>query len=144
MADSTTYYLAGVGTGQVLTHKDPSRLVFENKGEHDDEEKWTVEHGDEPNVVALRNVASGKYINCPNAKNSEIIGTGEKQWWVMSNDNVTPHGAFRFNLVDSPGLFLYTSGGVMSKGKTLGVSLHTWRVCIQRNHTHLLALMRQP
>jgi hypothetical protein len=141
MADSATFYLAGVGTGQVLTHKDPSGLVFENKGDHEDEEKWTVESGDEPNVVALRNVASGKYINCPKAQDSQKIGTGEKQWWRVSNDNVTPHGACRFNLVDSPDLFLYTSGNVMSKGRTLDVTLRRWKVCIQPNSARLLALM---
>jgi hypothetical protein len=143
MADSTTYYLAGVGTGQVLTYKDPSGLVFENKGDHDDEEKWTVEYGDEPNVVALRNVASGKYINCPKLQYAQDIGTGEKQWWTVSNDNVTPHGACRFSPVGSPGLFLYTSGSVVSKGRSIGVDLRTWKVCFFGGTTlaHLLALM---
>jgi hypothetical protein len=140
MADSTTFYLAGVGTGQVLCHIDPSGLVMENKGDHDDEQKWTVEYGDKPNIVALRNVASGKYINCPKAKGSERIGTGEKQWWRLSNNNVTPHGACRFNLVDAPDLFLYTAGGVLRKGSTMNVMLRVWHVRAQTNRNYMIVL----
>jgi hypothetical protein len=91
----TSYYLVGIGTVHALAHykEDLSRgIVLENKGDHDDEQKWTVEFGDEPDLVALKCVANGKYINSLKGGKNEGVKLGDKQWWKMSNDGLFGEG----------------------------------------------------
>jgi hypothetical protein len=143
---TTSYYLVGVGTGHVLAQNKegkPTGVVLENKGDHDDEQKWTVERGDEPDVVALKSVANGKYMNCPTAALYGEVGTGDKQWWKLSNDGLTPNVACRFNLIGSPDHFLYTNGSFLDKGQNLKVWMNEWKASFSMACLRGLTLTRR-
>lgn len=141
----TTYYLVGIGTGHVLAQNKGARscgVVLENKGEHDDEQKWTVEFGDEPDVIALKCVANGEYMNSPEREETGPVNIGDKQWWNISTAGLTPQVACRFSLVSSPEQFIYTSGNVLAKGKDLAVQRREWRASDSMVCFHRLALTR--
>jgi hypothetical protein len=115
----TTYYFTAVAYGHVLAYKEdnsPSGVVFKSKDGDRDEEKWTVEYGEEPNTIALRCVANGKYLNSPKRARFNNVTAGDRQWWRMSGDNVIAPGAFTLTPADSPTLFLNCmAGGVLKK-----------------------------
>jgi len=141
----TSYYLVGIGTGHVLAHykEDLSRgIVLENKGDHDDEQKWTVEFGDEPDLVALKCVANGKYMNSLEGGKNEGVKLGDKQWWKMSNDGLTPNMACRFSLVSSPEQSIYTHGSVLEKGQHHTAHMREWKASDSVVCFHGLALTR--
>lgn len=92
-----TFYLYVAHRHYVLTYQKrglPSGVVVEPKGRRNDEQKWTVEYGDEPDTIALRNVANGKYMRSDKPENYSAVGTGDKEWWKISFDS-TPPRAFR-------------------------------------------------
>lgn len=128
---TTSYYLVSVGTGHVLAQNKgghhPSGVVLENKGDHDDEQKWTVEFGDRPGVVALKCVANGKYMNSPEGSSQAYVGLGDKQWWWISNDLLTPDEACRFRLLKYSDPYLYHQGKAVEKGRSLAVHMYAWR-----------------
>jgi hypothetical protein len=127
---SKTFYLASVSNGHVLAHQEdshPTGVVVENKGDRGDEQKWTVECGDESNTIALKCVANGKYLHCFEGKSWGKVGTGDKQWWKISDDNVTAPGACRIGPVDYPDVFLnHHSGNTVQKGKR-GTKVHMYK-----------------
>ena len=145
---TTSYYLVGIGTGHVLAKnmKDKSgHVVLENKGENDDEQKWTVEFGDEPDLVALKCVADGKYMISPEIgarDNAGVILGDDKQWWKVSNDNLTPNVACRFNLASRPEQFIYTHGAVLEKGQHHTAHMRDWKASDSMVCFHVLALTR--
>ena len=142
---TTSYHLVGIGTGHVLAvRKESGLVVLENKGEQDDEQKWTVEFGDEPDLVALKSVANGKYMwsREGGTNNANAVKTGDKQWWKLSNDGLTPNVACRFNLPSSPGNFIYTHGAVLEKGKEHSAHMREWTVSDSMVYFHGLALTR--
>lgn len=66
MTASKEFYIVSVANGQVLSQQptgSPSALTAQYKGDQDKQQKWTVESGDEPNVVALKCTATGQYLN---------------------------------------------------------------------------------
>jgi hypothetical protein len=98
-ASPRTVYLYIAHRHYVLTYQKsrmPSGAVVDHKGRRKDEQEqqWTVEYGDEPDVIALRNVASGTYMRSEKPENYKAVGTGDKEWWKMSFDN-TPPRCFR-------------------------------------------------
>jgi hypothetical protein len=142
---TTSYYLVGIGTGHVLAHyaEDKTRgIVLENKGDHGDEQKWTVEFGDEPDLVALKCVANGKYMSSLEGGNNNAVKCGDKQWWKVSNDNLTPNVACRFNLASSPEQFVYTHGAVLEKGQHHTAHMRDWKASDSMVCFHGLALTR--
>lgn len=130
MSDSKAFYISSVSNGHVLAHKAdsrPSGVVAENKGDRGQEQKWTIEYGDEANTIALKNEASGTYLHCYEPKSFGKVGTGEKQWWRISDDDVSPPGACRLCPVDNPDVFLnHHSGNNVRRGAT-GAKVHMYR-----------------
>ena len=127
---STTFYLASVSNGHVLAHQEdsrPSGVVVENKGDRGDEQKWTVEYGDELDTIALKCAASDKYLHCFEGKSWGKVGTGEKQWWKISNDDVSAPGACRIGPVDFPEVYLnHHSGDTVRRGAA-GAKVHMYK-----------------
>jgi hypothetical protein len=143
LESSSTFYLTSVHDGYVLAHQengDPSGVVAMNKGERDGEQKWTIERSDEPNIMAFRNVASGKYLHCFEAQRWGKVGTGDKQWWRVSNDNVTAPGAFELSPIDSPKWFLNFYQVDVSKGSAAKTRMMEWQVSADVAFCHGLLL----
>lgn len=132
-----TFYLASVSNGHVLAHQEnsrPSGVVVENKGDRGDEQKWTVEYGDEPNTIALKNAANDKYLHCFWGKSWGKVGTGDKQYWKISNDDVSAPGACRIGPVDFPDVYLnHHSGNTVRRGASgAKVHMYKWEVCVSQ------------
>jgi hypothetical protein len=127
---SKAFYISSVTQGHVLAAQPsgkPSGVVVANKGEGGDREKWTVEAGDEPNVVALKNASNGQYLHANDNKSWATVGTGEKQWWRISNDDVTAPGACRLSPVPYPDVYLnHFNGQVARKGNQIRVHMWKW------------------
>jgi hypothetical protein len=119
-------YISSGQTGYVLTFQQsdrPSGVVTEHKGERGDEQKWTIEYGDTPDIIALRNVANGKYLYCYEAKHGGKVGMGEKQWWKIMVIKYSPPGGCRLVPVDNPQqAFLTTLGSGVNKGSPSSAS----------------------
>ena len=120
-------YLVSVAEGLVVTQQEsgrPADTVMERAGDRDAEQKWMIERGDEPDTVALKNVANNKYLTGKGEHYGKVT-TGEKQWWKLEHDGdaVRPPGAYRLSLVGSPNVFLRHINGSPK------VAMHTWSVC---------------
>ena len=131
---SKAFYITSVSNGLVLAHQPsgkPSGVAVENKGDGGDREKWTVEAGDQPNVIALKNASNGEYLHANGGTNWSTVGTGAKQWWKISNDNVTAPGACGLSPVDFPSVFLNHFQGRAAKkgGGQVKVHMWQWEVC---------------
>jgi hypothetical protein len=122
-----TFYLSNVNKGYVLAFKDKGsyghEIVIENAGVHDAEQKWTVDYGDEPDTIALKNVATGKYLRCLELKTGGDVAIGDKYWWKTSVAELTVPGACR---IQAPGgrsqYFLENrQGNGLRKGQSSGV-----------------------
>lgn len=134
---SRTFYLASVSNGHVLAHQEnnrPSGVVVENKGDRSNEQKWTVEYGDDPNTIALKCAANDKYLHCFEGKSCCKVGTGDKQWWKISNDDVSAPGACRIGPVDFPDEYLnHHSGNTVRRGAAgAKVHMYKWEVSVDR------------
>jgi len=129
---SKAFYISSVTQGHVLTSQpsgNPSGVVVQNKGEGGDREKWTVEVGDEPNVVALKNASNGQYLHANGGKSWAAVGTGEKQWWKISDDGVNAPGACRLSPVPYPDVYLnHFNGQVARNGRPIKVHMWKWEV----------------
>jgi hypothetical protein len=130
-----TFYVTSVNQGFPLTLKksgSPSGAVVTNTGDYNDTHEWSVEHcdeqqiatirrsatvkpGDEPNVVALKSIANGKYLFCSGNQDRAAVTTGPRQWWLMSRDGVTAPGACRLDLIGSAGFSLGWIGSDMQE-----------------------------
>lgn len=111
MTDPQPTYLTSVDHGFVLTHNEngkPWPLTAGYAGDRVDAEKWLVEHGDEPNTVALKSVVNGKYLTGEPKDRGNVTTSDAKQWWIVQHDNdeVRPPGAYRLHLVGSPKYWL--------------------------------------
>jgi hypothetical protein len=100
-----------------LGSKASSRVVFEYTRNRTDQHKWIVERGDEPDIIALKNVADGKYLCYSMIKEFGEIFTGNKTWWRASTDT-TPVGSYRLVLMDNPKLSFKYSVGNYPRGST--------------------------
>ena len=134
---STTFYIASVSNGHVLAHQEnnrPSGVVVENKGDRGDEQKWTVEYSDEPNNIALKCAANDKYLHRFEGKSWGKVGTGDKQWWRISNDDVSAPGACRIGPVDFPDVYLnHHSGNTVRRGAAgAKVHMYKWEVGVRK------------
>lgn len=101
MSSPKPVYLVNTWKSRVVTQHEknyPSGVVLEHGGFKDAEQKWIPEFGEEPDTVALKSVANGKYLYSIGEKR-KIAGTGEKTWWKMSYDDVSISGAFRLSVV---------------------------------------------
>jgi hypothetical protein len=121
MAALKTFYVTSSNQGYPLTLNGggtSSGVVLENTNDYKKHHEWVVEHADqeqlaalkkasvvkpedEPNVVALKSVASGKYMFCSSPKELAGVGTSSRQWWKMTRDGVTAPGAWRLDLFGS-------------------------------------------
>lgn len=127
---SKAFYITSVSNGLVLAHQPsgkPSGVAVENKGDGGDREKWTVEAGDEPNVIALKNASNGEYLHANGGTNWSTVGTGAKQWWKISNDNVTAPGACGLSPVEYPNVFLNHFQGKPARQSKDQVKVHMWK-----------------
>jgi hypothetical protein len=127
---SKAFYITSVSNGLVLAHRPsgtPSGVAVENKGDSGDQEKWEIEAGDEPNVIALKNVSNGGYLHANGGNNASSVGTGAKQWWKISSDNVTAPGACRLSPVDFPMVFLNHFQGKPARQFRDQIKVHMWR-----------------
>jgi len=94
-----TFYLHNAHRHYVVTYQNrglPSGVVVEPKGRRNDEQKWTIEYGDGPDIIALRNVANGLYMRSDKPANYSNVGTGDKEWWKISFED-TPPRTFRLS-----------------------------------------------
>jgi hypothetical protein len=81
---SNAFYFTATRNPGVLSYKEDKRpRVLFKWNDEGAEQKWDIEIGDEPNVVALKCVAAGKYLRCLKAKHSGEVALGDKQWWRM-------------------------------------------------------------
>jgi len=127
---SKAFYITSVTHGYVLADQpsgNPSGVVVANKGESGDREKWIVEAGDQPNVVALKNASNGKYLFADGGKSWAKASTGNKQWWKVSTDNIIAMGACRLSPVEYPGVFLNHFQGRAAKKGGGQVKVHMWQ-----------------
>jgi hypothetical protein len=127
---SKAFYITSVSNGLVLAHQPsgkPSGVAVENKGDGGDREKWTIEAGDQPNVIALKNVSSGEYLHANGGTNWSTVGTGAKQWWKTSNDNVTAPGACGLSPVEYPNVFLNHFQGKPARQFKDQIKVHMWK-----------------
>ena len=131
MADfNKALYVTSVSNGLILANQPnskPSGVVASNRGDKGDDEKWIIEAGDKPNVVALRNASNGKYLRAEGGRNGSKAGTGDKQWWTISSDRVLAPGACSLSPVDYPNVYLnHFQGRVVPKGH-VGMTVHMWQ-----------------
>ncbi|KAM0695612.1 hypothetical protein Q7P36_004094 [Cladosporium allicinum] len=127
---SKAFYITSVSNGLVLAHQPsgkPSGVAVENKGDGGDREKWTVEAGDQPNVIALKNASNGEYLHANGGTNWSTVGTGAKQWWKISNDNVTAPGACGLSPVDFPNVYLNHFQGKPARQFKDQIKVHMWK-----------------
>jgi hypothetical protein len=136
MTDSSkAFYVTSVSNGLILANQynsKPSGVVASNRGDKGDDEKWIIEAGDQPNVVALKNASNGKYLRAEAGRNGGKAGTGDKQWWKISSDRVTAPGACSLSPVDYPNFYLnHFQGRAVPKGH-VGMTVHMWQweVCV--------------
>lgn len=111
MSDPEPLYLTTLDHGYVLTYNEsgkPWPLTAGYGGDGGEGEKWLVEHGDEPDTIALKSVVDGKYITGDPKDRGSVSTTDTKQWWKMEHDGVLvrPPGSYRLHLVGSPKYFL--------------------------------------
>jgi hypothetical protein len=132
MTSPKTFYLVSACQGHVLAYKEKgqSGVVAENRGDQGDEEKWFVEQGDEPDVVAFRCAANGKYLNADPVRYANA-GTGDRQWWKISFEGVRTPGTCRLHVVGSPALFLHNVDNFVLDPNQNGnqVRMFEWEVC---------------
>ncbi|KAL1608359.1 hypothetical protein SLS60_003300 [Paraconiothyrium brasiliense] len=129
MSEETPFYLASVAHGHVLARSpngQPSGVVAQNRGDQDAPQKWVAEPGDEQNVIALRCLSNNEYLHANGGTNWSTVGTGEKQWWKLSNNNVTAPGACHLSPVDYPGVFLNHFQGIRV-AKSQSMKVHMWQ-----------------
>jgi hypothetical protein len=130
MSDTNkAFYITSVSNGHVLANKSdgrPSDVVVENKGDQSDAEKWTIEASDEPNKIALKNAANGRYLRANGNKCWATVGTGEKQWWKITSDGVTAPGACRLSPAEYPDVSLNHFQGKAVRRGGGGVKVHMW------------------
>ena len=83
---------------------------MEHKGDRNEEQKWILETGDEPDTIALRCAANDEYLRAE-VKNYGKLSTGEKQWWkVIPTDDegeMQPLGGCRLHVAENLELFLF-------------------------------------
>jgi len=105
MDSPRTFYLYVAHRHYVLAYNKrglPSGVVLQLRGKSGDEQKWTIEQGDEPNTIALHNVASGNYMRSNKPESHSKVGTGDKEWWKIDIHEKSPPGTFRLApMVDS-------------------------------------------
>jgi hypothetical protein len=143
---SSVFYVTAVADGNVLSQpSEPgSDLVMETRGNRDVEQKWIVEPGDEPNTFALKHMATGKYMRASEVQAYAKVDTGDKQWWRVSSDRITPSGACCFSLVESPDLFLSWPGHYIEKGKPGDkLKVKPWQVSVYEIYDHKPPLTRR-
>lgn len=132
---SKAFYVTSVSNGLILANQPnskPSGVVASNRGDKGDDEKWIIEAGDKPNVIALKNASNGKYLRAEGNRNGSKAGTGDKQWWTISSDRVLAPGACSLSPVDYPNVFLnHFQGRAVPKGH-VGMTVHMWQweVCL--------------
>jgi hypothetical protein len=141
MSDTNkAFYVTSVANGHVLANKSdgrPSDVVVENKGDQSDAEKWTIEASDEPNKIALKNAANGRYLRANGNKCWATVGTGEKQWWKISSDGVTAPGACRLSPVEYPDVSLNHFQGKTVRRGGGGIKVHMWTFLVWVTHSIL-------
>lgn len=124
---SKAFYVTSVSNGLVLANQPnsrPSGVVAANCGDKGDDEKWIIETGDKPNVVALKNASNGQYLRAEGGRNSAKAGTGVEEWWTISRDRVFAPGACSLSPVDYPNFYLnHFQGRAVPKGH-VGMTVH--------------------
>lgn len=129
MSSQKPVYLVSTQGGGVVTKQAdnyPSGAVIELTGVKDDEQKWIPEFGEEPDTVALKNVANNQYLTA-SGENYKPVNTGEKTWWKMWYSDVRAPGAFRLSVIGSPKENCIEVQG--EDNKKVKLILYAWRVC---------------
>jgi hypothetical protein len=126
--------------GHVLAYQEngkPSGAAMEYRGDRDGEQKWILETGNEPSIVALKCVANNKYLRAE-TKNYGKLSTGEKQWWKVlpagDEGDMRLLGSCRLHVVDNPEWFLFNCNERGSYIKPGGAQrgdayMKWWSVC---------------
>jgi hypothetical protein len=132
MGESGPFYLTSVSNGHVLARSptgQPSGVVVQNRGDQGQSQQWVIERGEEPDIIALRCLSNNEYLNASGGGNWASVGTGEKQWWRCSNDDVTAPQACRLSPVDYPDVYLNHFQGIrVGKGQSMKVHMWQWDV----------------
>ncbi|KAF9734006.1 hypothetical protein PMIN06_005162 [Paraphaeosphaeria minitans] len=130
MAEESAFYITSVAHGMVLARSpngQPSGVVAQNRGDQDAPQKWLVERGSEPNIVALRCASTNDYLHANGGASWATVGTGAKQWWKVDAVNVTAPGACRLSPVEHTGVFLNHFQGIrVAKGQSMKVHMWQW------------------
>lgn len=142
MTDSNAVCLLSLIKNHALAYQAsgrPSVVALESKGDHDEEQKWAIETGDEPNTVAIKYLADGKYLHAEPRKYGKV-GTGDKQWWKLlpggDEGFIRPLSSCRLQVVGEPEWFLYNCNERTSRIKPGGgerneVYMKGYSVCSQ-------------
>lgn len=145
MEEGKEFYLTSVSFGMVLSFQPkgrPSMLTAQCRGDQDKAQKWTIEIGEEPNIVALKNSATGTYLNCLQPKDGGKVGLGAQQWWRYDNIEVAAPGGFKFYPVQYPGMCLNHDGGKRANPRSDGQKVHMWKWQVGQSHGQITSRSR--
>jgi hypothetical protein len=85
MSTSKPVYIVSYSKGNVVTlreNNNPSAVVLGAAGAKGDEQKWILEFGEEPNMVASKCVANNKYLRILDGF-APSVHMGERMRWKM-------------------------------------------------------------
>jgi hypothetical protein len=161
-----TFYVTTSNQGYPLTlngEGSASGVTIANTTDYNKAHEWIVEHADkqqlaalrklvavetedEPNVVALKSVANGKYLYGGSYQEHGAVGTGPRQWWRIARDRVAAPGACRLDLYAYHGApreySLSWGGSDIQKGQPgSGAVLSFYKVSIYDIYDYGLPLM---
>ncbi|KAK5125357.1 hypothetical protein LTR85_000466 [Meristemomyces frigidus] len=123
MTDSNTFFITALVGGLVVTPGVGGSLNYnhklDNKNQH-----WTIEYGDEENVVAFRNVSNGQYLRATAGGAQSAIVAGEMQWWTLT-PGLGPN-SFWIKCNDFPNAYLSNKGATYWDGSITSNVAMNW------------------
>jgi hypothetical protein len=109
-------YLQSLTAGFVLTYRDEEKTDMIRVGfvgDRGDNDKWTLECGDESDTVAIKLVLKGQYLTCDRRHGGRVFLRNGKDWWKITHrtDKHWPPGSYAICPVDSPKYYLNVAEG---------------------------------
>jgi hypothetical protein len=127
MSSPKPMFVSMLRDGFVMTYRDDEsdKIRVGHAGDRGDNDKWILETGEEPNTVALKCVANGKYLTGERKHYGKVSLRDEKEWWEIyrETDRNWPPGSFALCMVGSPENCL-----CVSESSKFSVGRAGWRI----------------